>query len=121
MRLYVQRRSLLNGGASKVGRRAPIGSIRPHGARDLLIDLRAETDPEERAVWRDLADLVRTIAPASPANGKGIYREAPDYLLIASSACRGKSCKVLRSGATEFRYERDHQPIPRIGPWQEAG
>jgi transposase len=28
--------------------------------------------------------------------------------------------KVLRSEATEFRYERAEQPLPRIGPWQEA-
>ena len=28
--------------------------------------------------------------------------------------------KVLRSEATEFRYERGEQPLPRIGPWQEA-
>src|SRR5271168_2990388 len=27
--------------------------------------------------------------------------------------------KVLRSEATEFRYEREEQPQPRIGPWQE--
>ena len=27
---------------------------------------------------------------------------------------------VLRSDATEFRYERREQPLPRIGPWQEA-
>ena len=26
--------------------------------------------------------------------------------------------KVLRSEATEFRYERERQPLPRIGPWQ---
>jgi transposase len=26
--------------------------------------------------------------------------------------------KVLRSGATEFTYERDRQPHPRIGPWK---
>jgi transposase len=26
--------------------------------------------------------------------------------------------KVLRSEATEFRYERETQPLPRIGPWQ---
>ena len=25
--------------------------------------------------------------------------------------------KVIRSGATEFRYEREVQPLPRIGPW----
>src|SRR3984957_15476894 len=28
--------------------------------------------------------------------------------------------KVLRSEATEFRYERGVQPLPRIGPWQDA-
>jgi transposase len=27
--------------------------------------------------------------------------------------------KVIRTGATEFRYEREHQPLPRIGPWRE--
>jgi len=27
--------------------------------------------------------------------------------------------KVIRSEATEFRYERGHQPLPRIGPWRE--
>src|SRR5690606_11389552 len=26
--------------------------------------------------------------------------------------------KVLRSGETEFRYERKHQPYPRMGSWQ---
>ncbi len=25
--------------------------------------------------------------------------------------------KVLRSGATEFHYERCEQPMPRLGPW----
>src|SRR3954454_19888134 len=28
--------------------------------------------------------------------------------------------KVLRSGATEFHYEREEQPLPRIGPWQDS-
>jgi hypothetical protein len=27
--------------------------------------------------------------------------------------------KVIRSGATEFRYERGRQPLPRIDPWRE--
>jgi transposase len=27
--------------------------------------------------------------------------------------------KVLRSGATEFRYERGQQPRPKIGPWKD--
>jgi hypothetical protein len=25
---------------------------------------------------------------------------------------------VIRSGATEFRYERGKQPLPRIDPWR---
>ena len=28
--------------------------------------------------------------------------------------------KVLRSEATEFRYERGIQPLPRLGPWRDA-
>jgi len=28
--------------------------------------------------------------------------------------------KVIRTGATEFRYERAEQPLPRIGPWRDA-
>ena len=27
--------------------------------------------------------------------------------------------KVIRSGATEFRYERSIQPMPKIGPWRD--
>ena len=27
--------------------------------------------------------------------------------------------KVLRSDETEFRYERKHQPYPRMGAWRE--
>lgn len=27
--------------------------------------------------------------------------------------------KVIRSGATEFHYERAAQPLPRIGPWRD--
>jgi len=26
--------------------------------------------------------------------------------------------KVLRSEGTEFRYERETQPLPKIGPWR---
>src|SRR3954454_13420560 len=26
--------------------------------------------------------------------------------------------KVLRSGATSFEYEREIQPLPKIGPWK---
>ena len=27
--------------------------------------------------------------------------------------------KVLRSEATEFRYEREVQPLPKLGPWRD--
>ena len=27
--------------------------------------------------------------------------------------------KILRSGATEFQYEREVQPLPMSGPWRE--
>jgi hypothetical protein len=27
--------------------------------------------------------------------------------------------KVIRSGATEFRYQREDQPLPKIGRWRE--
>ena len=27
--------------------------------------------------------------------------------------------KVIRSEATEFQYEREHQPMPRLGAWRE--
>jgi hypothetical protein len=37
-------------------------------------------------------------------------------LLVSRKVVR----KVLRSEGTEFHYERDEQPLPRIGPWQDA-
>ena len=27
--------------------------------------------------------------------------------------------KILRSNETEFTYERERQPLPKIGPWQD--
>ena len=27
--------------------------------------------------------------------------------------------KVIRSDATEFHYEREAQPLPKIGPWRD--
>src|SRR6201984_3953969 len=27
--------------------------------------------------------------------------------------------KVIRSGATEFRYEREVQPLPKVGQWSD--
>ena len=39
------------------------------------------------------------------------------------SICRGLKVsrkvvrKVIRTGATEFQYQRKTQPLPKIGPW----
>ena len=41
---------------------------------------------------------------------KAIYRD----LRVSRKVVR----KILRSEATEFRYEREGQPLPRTGPWQ---
>ena len=42
---------------------------------------------------------------------KGICRE----LRVSRKVVR----KVIRSEATEFRYEREAQPLPKIGPWRD--
>jgi transposase len=43
---------------------------------------------------------------------KAIWRE----LRVSRKVVR----KVLRSGATEFHYERGEQPMPRLGAWKEG-
>ena len=42
---------------------------------------------------------------------KDIYRD----LHVSRKVVR----KVVRSNATEFRYESPTRPLPRIGPWRE--
>jgi hypothetical protein len=49
-----------------------------------------------------------------------IHLRAERPTSIRHSSDRSRVRKVLRSGATEFRYERSEQPLPRIGPWQDA-
>jgi hypothetical protein len=44
---------------------------------------------------------------------KAIYRE----LGVSRKVVR----KVIRSEATEFRYERETQPLPKMGPWSAGG
>ena len=48
-------------------------------------------------------------------NGKGIKRIARE-LGVARDTVR----KVLRSGATEFSYKREVQPLPKLGAWVEV-
>ena len=62
--------------------------------------------------------VVETIAKIRRAvlvQGKSIKAICRD-LRVSRKVVR----KVLRSEATEFRYEREERPLPRIGPWQEA-
>ena len=43
------------------------------------------------------------------------------YFVQGKAICRDLhvSWTVVRSQATEFRYEREEQPLPRLGPWLE--
>jgi transcriptional regulator with XRE-family HTH domain len=59
-------------------------------------------------------DTVARVRRAFHAQGwskKRISRE----LHVSCSTVR----KILRSGETNFAYERGHQPLPKIGPWVE--
>jgi hypothetical protein len=61
--------------------------------------------------------VVETIAKIRRAyfsQGKEI-KEICRELRISRKVVR----KVIRTGATEFRYERSRQPMPRLGPWRE--
>ena len=61
--------------------------------------------------------VVETIAKIRRAyfsQGKAI-KEICRELRISRKVVR----KVIRSGATEFHYERSQQPMPRLGPWRE--
>jgi transposase len=61
--------------------------------------------------------VVETIAKIRRAyfsQGKAIKEICRD-LHVSRKVVR----KVIRSNATEFRYERSQQPLPRIGPWRE--
>ena len=60
-----------------------------------------------------IVETIAKIRRLSLVHGKSI-KEICRELRISRKVVR----KVLRSGATDFRYERHHQPKPRIGPWQ---
>ena len=60
--------------------------------------------------------VVETIAKIRRAhfqNGHSIKKICRD-LRVSRNTVR----KVIRSGATEFNYDRTTQPRPKIGPWQ---
>ncbi len=63
--------------------------------------------------WISVIETIAKIGRLSLVQGKsnkGICRE----LRISRKVVR----KVLRSDTTAFRYERQHQSKPNIGPWQ---
>ncbi|ESY25746.1 transposase [Mesorhizobium sp. LNJC395A00] len=60
-----------------------------------------------------VVETIAKIRRLSLVHGKSI-KEICRELRISRKVVR----KVLRSDATEFRYERERQPMPKIGPWQ---
>jgi transposase len=60
-----------------------------------------------------VVETIAKIRRLSLVQGKSI-KEICRELRISRKVVR----KVLRSDATEFRYEREHQPMPKIGPWR---
>jgi hypothetical protein len=54
---------------------------------------------------------IRRLSLVHGKSSKAICRE----LKVSRKVVR----KVLRSGETEFRYERKHQPYPRMDAWRD--
>ena len=62
-----------------------------------------------------IVETIAKIRRAHLAQGKSIKSIARE-LRVSRKVVR----KVLRSGATEFRYEREVQPRPKLGRWREV-
>ncbi len=60
-------------------------------------------------------DTIARIRREQFVRGKSV-KEIVRELHVSRNTVR----KVLRTGATAFSYEREAQPLPRIGPWREA-
>lgn len=58
-------------------------------------------------------DTIARVRRAYFVQGKSI-KQIERELHVARNAVR----KIIRSGETSFSYEREKQPLPRIGPWQ---
>lgn len=61
-----------------------------------------------------VGETVAKIRRAYFAQGKAI-KEINRDLGVSRKVVR----KVIRTGAIEFRYEREVQPLPKIGPWRD--
>jgi len=64
--------------------------------------------------WMLVVETIAKIRRLSLVQGKSIKAICRE-LKISRKVVR----KVLRSDETEFRYERKHQPYPRMGAWRE--
>src|SRR5690606_20165853 len=64
--------------------------------------------------WMLIVETIAKIRRLSLVQGKSIKAICRE-LNISRKVVR----KVLRSDETEFRYERKHQPYPRMGAWRE--
>ena len=64
--------------------------------------------------WMLVVETIAKIRRLSLVQGKSIKAICRE-LGISRKVVR----KVLRSDETEFRYERKHQPFPRMGVWRE--
>ena len=62
-----------------------------------------------------VVETIAKIRRAYFAQGKAIKEISRD-LGISRKVVR----KVIRTGATEFRYEREVQSLPKIGPWRDS-
>jgi hypothetical protein len=69
------------------------------------------------------------LSPRAPVSSQVVFRVRRAYFVqkkTIKAICRDLRItrkvvrKVLRSEATKFHYERGEQPLPRIGPWQDA-
>src|SRR4029450_3913293 len=61
--------------------------------------------------------VVETIAKIR----RGFFRQGKSIKAICRELGISRKVvrKVIRSGATEFRYEREDQPLPKIGRWRD--
>ena len=60
-------------------------------------------------------DTIARVRRAFHAQGWSMKKKITRELHVSRNTVR----KILRSGETDFTYEREHQPLPRIGPWVE--
>src|SRR6202049_2936900 len=67
--------------------------------------------PRSKSAIVFLVMCERATRSSYPTNIKAICRE----FRLSRKVVR----KVIRSEATEFRYERARQPLPRIDPWRD--